>query len=69
MATATEYALMAGRVYQTTRDKINWLPDLQSLGWTEFFHVPNNPDYPAFTAVWQRGRMATGTLLLNDTNY
>lgn len=35
MATEVEYALMAGRVYQSTRAKINWLPDLQSQGWTE----------------------------------
>jgi len=35
MATEVEYALMAGRVYQSTRGKINWLPDLQSWGWTE----------------------------------
>ena len=28
MANAIEYALMAGRSYQTTRGKINWLPDL-----------------------------------------
>ncbi|OFZ68762.1 MAG: hypothetical protein A2V79_10845 [Betaproteobacteria bacterium RBG_16_56_24] len=41
MANAIEYALMAGRAYQTTRGQINWLPDLQSLGWTEFFHVPD----------------------------
>lgn len=31
MATDIEYALMAGRVYQSTRAEINWLPDLQSL--------------------------------------
>lgn len=37
MATEIEYALMAGRVYQSTRATINWLPDLQSLGWTKFF--------------------------------
>ncbi|MDE2616643.1 MAG: hypothetical protein KGL73_06420 [Burkholderiales bacterium] len=37
MATDIEYALMAGRVYQSTRGMINWLPDLQSLVWTEFF--------------------------------
>ena len=37
MATEIEYALMAGRVYQSTRAIINWLPDLQSLGWAEFF--------------------------------
>jgi len=35
MATEVEYALMAGRVYQSTRGKINWLPDLESWGWTE----------------------------------
>ena len=32
MANAIEYALMAGRVYQTTRGEINWLPDLLSQG-------------------------------------
>lgn len=37
MATELEYALMAGRAYQSTRATINWLPDLQSQGWTEFF--------------------------------
>ncbi len=41
MADAIEYALMAGRAYQTTRGQINWLPDIQSLGWTEFFHAPD----------------------------
>ncbi|WHZ22888.1 MAG: Alkaline phosphatase [Nitrospira sp.] len=35
MATEVEYALMAGRIYQSTRGKINWLPDLLSFGWTE----------------------------------
>ncbi|MDO8370009.1 MAG: hypothetical protein Q7S71_04810 [Candidatus Nitrotoga sp.] len=35
MANAIEFALMAGRIYQSTRDKINWLPDLSSLGWIE----------------------------------
>lgn len=35
MATTIEYALMAGRIYQSTRGEINWLPDLQSFGWTE----------------------------------
>jgi len=47
MATETEYALMAGRAYQTTRDPINQFPIPQ--GWFEFAHVPNNPDYPEFT--------------------
>ena len=36
MATEVEYALMAGRVYQSTRETINWLPDLYALGWAEF---------------------------------
>ncbi len=35
MATEVEYALMAGRIYQSTRDKINWFPDLLAFGWTE----------------------------------
>lgn len=47
MATAIEYALMAGRAYQITRDKINWFPVTD--GWVEYFHVPKNPDYPMFT--------------------
>ena len=45
MANAIEYALMAGRAYQTTRGQINWLPDLTTLGWTEYLHIPN-PDIP-----------------------
>ena len=35
MANAIELALMAGRIYQSTRGEINWLPDLSSLGWIE----------------------------------
>ena len=42
MATQFEIdcALMAGRSYQDTRKKINWLPVPE--GWTEFYHVPND---------------------------
>ena len=48
MTTNIEYALMAGRAYQSTRSKdINWFPIPD--GWVEFFHVPKNPDYPMFT--------------------
>ncbi len=50
MANAIEYALMAGRAYQTTRGEINWFPDLLSLGWTESFHAPvpgNGFTFPA----------------------
>lgn len=47
MTTEIEYAVMAGRAYQTTRAKINWFPVPE--GWVEYFHVPNNPDYPMFT--------------------
>ena len=39
MTTTTEYALMAGHVYRTTRDEINWLPAPQ--GWTPYFPVPD----------------------------
>ena len=53
MATQFEIdcALMAGRVYQTNRDPngINWFP--APSGWNEFFHVPNNPDFPSFTGA------------------
>ena len=42
MATQFEIdcALMAGRVYQSTRTKANLLP--VPSGWTEFFHRPAN---------------------------
>lgn len=42
MTTAIEYALMAGRSYQTNRDPngINWFP--VPNGWNEFLHIPNN---------------------------
>ena len=49
MATTVEYALMAGRAYQITRDPINQFPTL--LGWAELDHVPNNPGFPQFTGV------------------
>ena len=29
MITTIEYALMAGRAYQSTRDKTNWFPTLE----------------------------------------
>jgi hypothetical protein len=55
MTMATQFeidcALMAGRAYQTTRDKINWFPVPD--GWTEFFHVPNSTykTYSGFEAT------------------
>ena len=39
MTNTIEYALMAGRAYQTTRDKINRFPIPR--GWTPFFPVPD----------------------------
>ena len=47
MATQFEIdcALMAGRAYQTSRDKANWFSVPQ--GWQEFFHVPD-PAIPTF---------------------
>lgn len=53
MATDIEYALMAGRVYQSTRGMINWLPDLQSLGWTEFFPKQESSGFEAIS--FQKG--------------
>lgn len=49
MVAIVDYAVMAGRAYQTTRNNTNWfsVPD----GWIEYFHVPNNPDYPMFTSA------------------
>lgn len=49
MATEIEYALMAGRVYQSTRATINWLPDLQSLGWAELFHQQQPSGFEAIS--------------------
>ena len=43
MATAIEYALMAGRSYISTRADVNLFPI--PAGWAEFFHVPNST-YP-----------------------
>lgn len=49
MTTLIEYALMAGRAYQTTRAPINQFPIPDS--WLEIAHVPNNPAYPQFTGA------------------
>jgi VCBS repeat-containing protein len=49
MATALEYALMAGASYISNRDPKNQIPTPQ--GWLKFAHVPNNPDYPMFTGT------------------
>jgi hypothetical protein len=44
---ATEFevqcALMAGRVYLSTRNSVNWFPVPD--GWAEFFHAPSET-YP-----------------------
>lgn len=54
MATDIEYALMAGRVYQSSRREINWLPDLLSQGWVEKRHEVNAAS--GFEAItFQRG--------------
>src|SRR3970040_1535764 len=49
MTTTIEYALMAGASYISNRDAKNQFPTPQ--GWMQFFHVPNNPDYPIFTGA------------------
>lgn len=47
MTTDTEYALMAGYAYRTTRSQINSIPTPES--WIPFFPVPDptTPDFPA----------------------
>jgi hypothetical protein len=48
MTTDTEYALMAGYSYRTTRSQINSIPAPE--GWTPFFPVPDPTtasDFPA----------------------
>jgi Ca2+-binding RTX toxin-like protein len=49
MTTTIDYALMAGAAYISNRAAVNQLP--VPTGWREFFHVPNNPNYPMFTAA------------------
>ena len=49
MTSLIDYALMAGASYISNRDPKNQFPDPQ--GWTSFFHVPNNPDFPKFTTA------------------
>lgn len=76
MATEIEYALMAGRAYQSTRAAINLLPDLQGFGWTEFssnsnpavlrpFHsrraVPSSFPLRALVRQWTGGPMPVGS--------
>src|SRR5687767_5124412 len=51
MVSTIEYALMAGRAYQTTRDPINQFSIPVVLGWLEIAHVPNNPSFPQFTGA------------------
>lgn len=73
MATQFEIdcALMAGRVYQSSRAELNWFP--VPNGWTEFFHVPNDtyPTTLSFEAVsFQQGNNIVisyaGTAQLTD---
>jgi Ca2+-binding RTX toxin-like protein len=61
MATAIEYALMAGHAYRTTRDEINWIPAPQ--GWTPFFPVPDPTTASAFpvTAGFEAVSFVNGT--------
>ncbi|TNC95241.1 MAG: hypothetical protein FD121_1427 [Gallionellaceae bacterium] len=49
MATAIDYALMAGAAYISNRDPKNQFPT--PPGWLAFAHVPNNPAYPMFTGA------------------
>ncbi len=58
-----DYALMAGRVYQTTLDPsgINFFP--VPTGWTEFFHVPpsNNPNFTPSSGGFEAVSFSRGT--------
>jgi Lipase (class 3) len=51
MVLTIDYALMAGRAYQTTRDPINQFPIPVAQGWLEIAHVPNNQNFPQFTGA------------------
>jgi len=49
MTTDTEYALMAGYAYRTTRSQINSIPAPE--GWTPFFPVPDPSTAANFPAT------------------
>ncbi|MDO8703636.1 MAG: hypothetical protein Q7J84_01680, partial [Sulfuricaulis sp.] len=55
MAITSEYALMAGVAYRSTRAPINRIPT--PLGWTEFaYQPPENSNGSGFEAIsFQRG--------------
>ena len=59
MITDLEYALMAGRAYQTNRNAINWLS--APTGWAEFFHVPNSPLFTPSSSGFEAVSFSRGT--------
>ncbi len=70
MASEVEYALMAGRSYQSSRATINWLPDLLAQGWMEGRYERNDSSgfeavslflLPAPVPMWTGGPMRVGS--------
>ncbi|MDH4154801.1 MAG: hypothetical protein OEV01_13525 [Nitrospira sp.] len=61
MVSTVEYALMAGRAYQSTLNPtgINFFP--VPTGWTEFLHVPNNPDFTPSSSGFEAVSFSRGT--------
>src|SRR5690242_7929658 len=56
MVTELEYALMAGRAYQSTRDENNWFPILNGYGWLEPLEKRERDQVTGFEAgYFQRG--------------
>ncbi|OQX16664.1 MAG: hypothetical protein BWK76_11310 [Desulfobulbaceae bacterium A2] len=61
MATDIELAIMAGRAYQSTRDKINWFPSPE--GWTEIEHKTKESGFEA--GYFQRGTGADTEIVIS----
>ena len=62
MITDLQYALMAGRAYQTNRNPdigINFFP--VPTGWAEFFHVPNSPIFTPSSIGFEAVSFSRGT--------
>lgn len=61
MITDLQYALMAGRAYQSTLNPsgINFFP--VPTGWTESFHVPNSPVFTPSSSGFEAVSFSRGT--------
>ncbi|UVT17015.1 MAG: hypothetical protein H8K04_05530 [Nitrospira sp.] len=69
MVTELEYALMAGRAYQSTRAEKNWFPTLDSYGWLEPLEKRRRDPATGFEAgYFQRGTEIVISIAGTDPN-